>query len=209
MITNSCFQEQVFLVYSADMIRDNIPNQLTLARMAVTPVILVMILISTHWAAWVALVLFVAAALTDWLDGYLARLNSQESSFGRVMDVIADKLLVAAVILVLVNTQAIAGLTVLPAIIILLREVAVSGLREFLAEVKISVPVSKLAKWKTASQFMALSFLIIGNYGPEAVPALLIGTVLLWFAGVLTMITGWDYLRANLDHLAEEEKPKV
>ena len=189
------------------MIRDNLPNQLTLARMAVIPVILALVLISTQWAAWVGLVLFVIAAFTDWLDGYLARKRSQVSSFGRVMDVIADKLLVAAVILVLVNTRAIAGLTIIPAIIILLREVAVSGLREFLAEVKISVPVSKLAKWKTASQFLALSFLIIGNYGPEAIPALLIGTVCLWIAGVLTMITGWDYLRANLDHLAEEEKP--
>ena len=189
------------------MIRDNLPNQLTLARMAVIPVILALVLISTQWAAWVGLVLFVIAAFTDWLDGYLARKRSQVSSFGRVMDVIADKLLVAAVILVLVNTRAIAGLTIIPAIIILLREVAVSGLREFLAEVKISVPVSKLAKWKTASQFLALSFLIIGNYGPEAIPALLIGTVCLWIAGVLTMITGWDYLRANLDHLAEEENP--
>ena len=180
---------------------NNLPNQLTIARMTVIPVILALILMSAQWAAWIALVLFVAAAITDALDGWLARKRAQVSSFGRVMDVIADKLLVSAVILVLVNTRTIAGPTIVPAIIILLREVAVSGLREFLAEIKISVPVSKLAKWKTMSQFFALSFLIIGAYAPQQIPALFIGTVLLWIAGALTLITGWDYLRANLDHL--------
>jgi cardiolipin synthase (CMP-forming) len=180
-----------------------LPNQLTMARMAVIPVILLLLLVEAHWAAWCALVLFVAAAVTDWLDGYLARKYEQLSSFGKVMDVIADKLLVAAVLLVLVNIRTISGLNLLPAIIILLREVAVSGLREFLAEVKISVPVSRLAKWKTASQFLALSFLVIGDYGPESIPSVLLGMICLWAAGILTLITGWDYLRANLRHMAK------
>lgn len=184
----------------------HLPNQLTAARIAVIPLILALILLETGWAAWCALVLFVLAALTDWLDGYLARKNAQVSSFGKVMDVIADKLLVAAVILVLVNIRTISGLNLVPAIIILLREVAVSGLREFLAEVKISVPVSKLAKWKTTSQFMALSFLVIGNEAPTEIPAVVIGMICLWIAGVLTLVTGWDYLRANLRHMAEENQ---
>jgi len=184
------------------MILRHLPNQLTVARIAVIPLILTLILIEASWAAWVALVLFVLAALTDWLDGYLARKQALVSSFGKVMDVIADKLLVAAVILVLVNIRTIAGPTLLPAIIILLREVAVSGLREFLAEIQISVPVSKLAKWKTTSQFLALSFLVIGDYAPDYIPAIFIGALCLWVAGVLTLITGWDYLRANLKHMA-------
>lgn len=181
----------------------HLPNQLTMARIAVIPVILGLMLVEARWAAWGALVLFVLAALTDWLDGYLARKQALVSSFGRVMDVIADKLLVAAVLLVLVNIRTIEGLLVFPAIVILLREVAVSGLREFLAEIKISVPVSRLAKWKTASQFLALSFLVIGSYAPEGIPAVLIGSVCLWVAGVLTLVTGWDYLRANLKHMED------
>lgn len=188
---------------------EHLPNQLTMARIAVIPVILLLMLVEASWAAWIALVLFVLAALTDWLDGYLARKQALVSSFGKVMDVIADKLLVAAVLLVLVNIRTIAGPTLVPAIIILLREVAVSGLREFLAEVKISVPVSRLAKWKTASQFLALSFLVIGKYAPDAIPAVFIGTICLWVAGALTLVTGWDYLRANLKHMAAEKKPAV
>lgn len=182
----------------------HLPNQLTMARIAVIPVILLLMLLETPSASWAALVLFVLAAITDWLDGYLARKQQLVSDFGRVMDVIADKLLVAAVLLVLVNLDAISGLLILPAIIILMREVAVSGLREFLAEVKVRVPVSKLAKWKTASQLCALPFLIISHHAPAAIPAHSIGAVLLWVAGVLTLITGWDYLRANLDHMAEK-----
>jgi cardiolipin synthase (CMP-forming) len=188
---------------------DTLPNQLTMARMVLIPLILLLMLLDTAWAAWLALVLFVAAALTDWLDGYLARKNAQVSSFGKVMDVIADKLLVAAVLLILVNTRAIDGLTLLPALIILLREVAVSGLREFLAEAQISIPVSKLAKWKTTSQFFALAFLVIGKYAPDAVPALGLGIACLWVAGALTLITGWDYLRANLRHMADEAKRSI
>lgn len=187
----------------------NLPNQITMGRIAVIPVILLLILIDTSWSAWSAFVLFVLAALTDWLDGYLARKQSLESSFGKVMDVIADKLLIAAVLLVLVNIRTISGFLIVPALIILLREVAVSGLREFLAEVKVSVPVSRLAKWKTVSQCFALSFLIVGQYSPDAVPSIFIGGLLLWGSGLLTVVTGWDYLRANLKHMAEEDVPKA
>lgn len=182
----------------------HLPNQLTMARIAVIPIILLLMLLEAPSASWAALVLFVLAALTDWLDGYLARKQQLVSDFGRVMDVIADKLLITAVLLVLVNLRTISGILILPAIIILMREVAVSGLREFLAEVRVRVPVSKLAKWKTASQLFALPFLIIGQHAPALIPAHLIGSVLLWVAGVLTLITGWDYLRANLQHMSAD-----
>ncbi len=182
----------------------HLPNQLTMGRIAIIPVILLLMLLETPTSSWAALVLFVLAALTDWLDGYLARKQKLVSDFGRVMDVIADKLLISAVLLVLVNLRSISGLLIFPAIIILMREVAVSGLREFLAEVRVRVPVSKLAKWKTASQLFALPFLIISHHAPAAIPAHNIGSVLLWIAGVLTLITGWDYLRANLQHMSEK-----
>ncbi len=187
----------------------HLPNQLTMARIAVIPIILLLMLLETPSASWAAFVLFVLAALTDWLDGYLARKQKLVSDFGRVMDVIADKLLIAAVLLVLVNLRAISGILILPAIIILMREVAVSGLREFLAEVRVRVPVSKLAKWKTASQLFALPFLIISQHAPAAIPAQAIGSVLLWIAGVLTLVTGWDYLRANLQHMTEDKAASV
>jgi cardiolipin synthase (CMP-forming) len=180
---------------------NNLPNQLTLARILIIPVIVALMAFSNFgWAAWTALILFILAALTDWLDGWLARRNAQTSRIGQFLDPVADKLLVAAVILMLVNQQQISGISILPAVIILLREVAVSGLREFLADLKVSVPVSKLAKWKTAIQFFALAFLMIGTHAPDFIPAVFLGDILLWVAGVLTVVTAWDYWRASLKH---------
>ncbi|MBI1272539.1 MAG: CDP-diacylglycerol--glycerol-3-phosphate 3-phosphatidyltransferase [Alphaproteobacteria bacterium] len=183
----------------------SLPNQLTLGRILVIPLIVILLAFAAQaWAAWAALVLFVAAALTDMLDGWVARRYGQVSRIGAFLDPIADKLLVAAVILLLVNIGSIAGLSILPAVIILLREVAVSGLREFLAEVRVGVPVSQLAKWKTTIQFFALAFLIIGNHAPDFIPAHAIGILLLWAAGVLTVITGWDYWRASIRHFEQD-----
>lgn len=181
----------------------SLPNKLTISRIIVIPVILLLLVIDTKWAAWTALVLFVAAGITDWLDGYIARRDSQVSSFGSFLDPIADKLLVASVILFLVNNGQINGLSIWPAVVITLREVAVSGLREFLAGVRVSVPVSKLAKWKTTIQIVSLSFLILGKYAPYFIPATFIGDVCLWAAGGLTVITGWDYWRASLKHFPD------
>jgi cardiolipin synthase (CMP-forming) len=176
------------------------PNKLTVSRIVVIPVILVLLLIPRAWAAWLALVPFIAAGVTDWLDGYLARRDNEVTKIGQFLDPIADKLLVSAVILILVSTQQISGLTVFPAVIILMREVAVSGLREFLAELRVSVPVSHLAKWKTGIQLVALGFLIVGRYAPPYIPATFIGDVGLWIAGGFTIITAWDYWRASLKH---------
>jgi cardiolipin synthase len=177
----------------------SLANRLTASRIIVIPVILLLLFIQTEWGAWLALVLFVAAGITDLLDGYMARRDGQVSMIGEFLDPIADKLLVAAVILLLVYNGHITGLTIIPAVIILMREVAVSGLREFLAGVRVSVPVSHLAKWKTFIQIVAVSFLIGGDYAPS-MHASLVGSILLWIAGVLTIVTALDYWYASLKH---------
>ncbi len=175
-------------------------NKLTVSRILVIPAILLLLAVPHGWAAWLALVLFSAAGATDWLDGYMARRENQVTKIGQFLDPVADKLLVSAVILVLVATRQISGFSVLPAVIILLREVAVSGLREFLADLRVSVPVSRLAKWKTTLQLVALGFLIVGRYAPSSIPATTIGDFGIWVAGVITVITAWDYWRASLKH---------
>ena len=182
---------------------NSLANKLTLSRILAIPAILILLVVPQAWAAWLAVVLFALAGLTDWLDGHFARRFGEVSRIGQFLDPIADKLLVAAVILLLVNNGRISGLSVLPAVIILLREVAVSGLREFLAGLRVSVPVSLLAKWKTAIQLVALGFLIVGKKAPDALPAEAIGDLLLWVAGGLTIITGYDYWRASLKHFKE------
>jgi len=179
---------------------NSLANKLTLSRILAIPIILLMLVIPHAWAAWLALILFSLAGITDWLDGYLARRDNQVSMLGQFLDPIADKLLIASVILFLVSNGQISGLSVWPAAVILIREVAVSGLREFLAGVRVSVPVSHLAKWKTFIQILALGFLIVGRYAPPVIPATLIGDIGLWVAGVLTVFTAWDYWRASLKH---------
>ena len=178
----------------------SLANKLTLSRILIIPVILLMLTIPQAWAAWVALGLYSLAGITDYLDGYLARRDNQVSMIGQFLDPIADKLLVAAVILFLVGNGQIYGLSVWPAAIILMREVAVSGLREFLAGVRVSVPVSHLAKWKTTLQIFSLGFLIVGRYAPSFIPSTDIGDFCLWGAAAMTIITGWDYWRASLKH---------
>ena len=178
----------------------SLANKLTLSRIIIIPVILLLLAIPHGWAAWLAVVWFTAAGVTDWLDGYVARRDNEITTIGEFLDPIADKLLVASVLLLLVYNQQISGISVLPAAIILLREVAVSGLREFLAGLRVSVPVSRLAKWKTTIQLLALGFLIVGHYAPDSIPATSIGDFGLWVAGAITLITAWDYWRASLRH---------
>jgi CDP-diacylglycerol--glycerol-3-phosphate 3-phosphatidyltransferase len=157
------------------------------------------------WARWTALGVFVVAALTDYLDGYLARALSQQSALGRMLDPIADKLLVAASLLMLAHDRTITGWALWAAIVILCREILVSGLREFLAELKVSVPVSRVAKWKTALQLVAIGFLIAGPAGETILRGTtMIGMGLLWVAAALTIYTGWDYFRAGVKHLVDE-----
>ena len=175
-------------------------NKLTASRIALIPVIALLLVLPSAWAAWAALVLFVVAGITDWLDGYMARRDGQVSRIGQFLDPIADKLLVAAVILLLAYDQRIDGAAIVPAIVILLREIAVSGLREFLAGSSVDLPVSRLAKWKTAIQITALSFLIVGDFAPVWIPASVIGDIGLWVAGALTIMTARSYWRASLKY---------
>ena len=181
----------------------NLPNMLTYGRLAAVPLVVAFLFWPAEfWARWTALALYTAAAITDFFDGYLARAWSQQSSLGRMLDPIADKLLVAAVLLVLTADHTIAGPSLWAAIVILCREILVSGLREYLAELRVPVPVTAVAKWKTGVQMVALGFLIAGPAGDAVFPyATQIGVGLLWVAAILTFYTGWDYMRASYDHV--------
>lgn len=197
--------------------RFNLPNLLTYGRVVAVPLVVVCLFWSDQFTMrWVALAIFIAAGITDFLDGYLARALSQQSSLGRMLDPIADKLLVAAVILMLVADHSIASYSLWAALVILCREILVSGLREFLAELKVSMPVSRLAKWKTVMQLVALGFLIAGPAGDQFLASLHLGPFvstrvglgLLWFAALLTLYTGWDYMKAGIKHTMSEAEPK-
>ena len=186
----------------------SLPNLLTLSRIAVIPVVVGLFYVPEAWASYTACSLYAAACITDWFDGYLARAWAQESVIGKFLDPIADKLLVAATLIMLVGFHRLTGLSILPAVVILLREVLVSGLREYLAGLNVGVPVTWLAKWKTTIQMIALGFLIVGDYGPAELPVTFIGTVGLWIAAALTFYTGWDYMRAGLTHMMAEQPAK-
>ena len=142
--------------------------------------------------------------MTDYLDGYLARQRAEVSTFGKLLDPIADKMLVAAVLLLLVGFGQLSGISIIPALIILMREILVSGMREFLAGFgSKGLPVSFLAKWKTVVQMVALGFLIVGDAGPEIIPVTLIGVIGIWAASVLTLVTGWQYVRESMSQIVE------
>jgi cardiolipin synthase len=178
-----------------------LPNLLTMSRIAAIPLIVILLYFDAPQWRWLALGIFAAACITDFFDGYLARSRKQVSDLGRFLDPIADKLLVAAVILMLVASHRVTGVVVLPALVILCREILVSGLREFLAGLNVGLPVSRLAKWKTLLQMVALGFLIVGDAGPY--PIRLIGEIGLWVAALLTLVTGYDYLVTGLRHMAQ------
>lgn len=181
----------------------NLPNLLTLSRILVIPVLCLLLAFDRPGFDWLALALYAYACLTDFFDGYLARRYRQLSRFGEMLDPIADKLLVASLLLILVGIDRIEGLALIPSLVILCREMVVSGLREFLAHVSVSVPVSRLAKWKTTLQMLALGFLVIGTGAPAlgAITMTDLGVAGLWLAALLTLITGYDYLRASVVHL--------
>jgi cardiolipin synthase len=187
-----------------------LPNLLTYARIAAIPVVVGCMYGSTilHgglWLRWLALAVFIAAAVTDFLDGYFARAWGQQSTLGKMLDPIADKLLVASSLLMLAAEDTIRGWSLLAAVVILCREILVSGLREYLAELRVSVPVTRLARWKTSGQLVAIGFLIAGEAGDAIVPVTIeIGLFLLWVSAIVTLYTGWDYLRAGLRHVIEE-----
>ncbi len=202
-----------------------LPNTLTILRLLAAPGVPVMFLyFNRPWADWLALALFVGAAATDWFDGYLARLWKQESKFGAMLDPIADKAMVVIAIMVITGYSGMNPWLILPATVILFREVFVSGLREYLGARAGTLKVTKLAKWKTTAQMVAIAVLFLGlglayvefgrapRVGQGILPdtytwaglATYGGLVLIWIAAILTAITGWDYFRKALPHLGED-----
>ncbi|MBO9622525.1 MAG: CDP-diacylglycerol--glycerol-3-phosphate 3-phosphatidyltransferase [Sphingomonas sp.] len=179
-----------------------LPNILTLSRILAVPLLAAFL----WWPEWragygVAFGLYCLMGITDYFDGYLARAKGTVSKLGIFLDPIADKIMVAAVILILVGKGIIADLHIIAALVILVREIAVSGLREFLGGLRVSLPVSRLAKWKTALQLVSLGALILAGALPDWHWIWIAGLAALWSAAALTLITGWDYLRVGLKHM--------
>jgi cardiolipin synthase (CMP-forming) len=189
----------------------SLPNLLTISRIIVIPLVIATFYLPPYVAEdgsrWLACALFAAAGFTDWLDGHFARRWEQQSDFGRFLDPIADKLLVAATLFMLVAFGRMSGAAILPSLVILSREILVSGLREYLATLRVGLPVSRLAKWKTVIQMIAIGVLLVGDAGPAALPVQAIGETLLWVAALLTIVTGYDYLRAGLSHMDQPRSP--
>jgi CDP-diacylglycerol--glycerol-3-phosphate 3-phosphatidyltransferase/cardiolipin synthase len=187
----------------------SLPNLLTLSRILAVP-LFVILMWKANWVGYsAAFALYCLAGLTDYLDGYLARAQGTVSKLGVFLDPIADKIMVAAVIVMLIHNGQIQGWHTIPALVIILREITVSGLREFLATARVSLPVSQLAKWKTTFQMISLGALILAPASAHwwpALPSQPVGIITLWLAGALTLVTGWDYLRIGLKHMTDDER---
>jgi CDP-diacylglycerol--glycerol-3-phosphate 3-phosphatidyltransferase len=185
----------------------SLPNLLTLSRIFAVPILVFLLWRPAPLDYAITFILYCIVGITDYFDGYLARAQGRISRLGQFLDPIADKIMVGAVLIMLISSRKenpvpeIAGLNIIPALVILLREIIVSGLREFLAELKVSVPVSALAKWKTTFQMVALGALILGGAVPQMPWVHLVGLVCLWAAAGLTLITGYDYLRIGIRHM--------
>jgi CDP-diacylglycerol--glycerol-3-phosphate 3-phosphatidyltransferase/cardiolipin synthase len=183
-----------------------LPNLLTLSRIFAVPLLIALLWPAETGHSWpigylAAFALYCLMGITDYFDGYIARTHGTVSKLGVFLDPIADKIMIGAVILILCSTGDIQGIHIVPALVILLREIAVSGLREFLAQLRVSMPVSRLAKWKTAFQLIALGALILAGGLPEFAFVKTTGLVALWAAAAITLVTGWDYLRVGLKHM--------
>lgn len=179
----------------------NVPNILTFSRIVVIPLVIGSFYLDFPYSNWTAFILFTAAGVTDYFDGLVARSYNATSTLGQFLDPIADKLMVVTVIVMLVWNDTLSGFNIFAAIIILAREILVSGLREFLSGLKVSVPVTILAKWKTAFQMIALGGLLWGEAAPSWLPVTEFSLTLLWMAALLTLYTGFDYLKAGVKHI--------
>ena len=190
----------------------DLPNLLTLSRIAAIPLLVALVALRLPSGDLAACVVFSAAAITDYYDGKLARSRRQQSDLGRMLDPIADKLLVGAALMMLVGQNRLSGPALYPAIVIMLREILVSGLREYLAGIRIGLPVTPLAKWKTGFQMGALGTLLAGDTTAQFLhlgflPVSMIGEAMLWVAAGLTLWTGWDYLTAGWRHATVPADP--
>jgi CDP-diacylglycerol--glycerol-3-phosphate 3-phosphatidyltransferase len=183
---------------------DHLPNLLTLARIALTPVFVAAFWLDMPGGRWIVFAVFVVAAITDYADGWVARRRNVESRLGQMLDPIADKLLIASALVMLVYMDDIRGWVIIPALIILAREILVSGMREFLATISVQVPVSSISKIKTVFQVVAIALLIVApavDFWPWVERA---GILTLWAAAMLTIYTGFSYVKANLSHVSGE-----
>ena len=190
----------------------NLPNLLTLSRIAAIPLLVALMAWHTAGADLAACALFALAGFTDWLDGRIARQRKLQSELGRMLDPIADKLLGGATLMALAGLNRLSPLGLYPAIVIMCREILVSGLREYLAELAVRLPVTRLAKWKTGLQMVAIGTLLAGDPGAArlglaAVPVGAIGEAMLWVAALLTLVTGWDYLLAGVNSVVGRRSP--
>lgn len=179
----------------------NLPNILTLLRIGCIPLIVIFLWLDSSRGNEIALGIFIAASVTDYLDGYFARVWKQVSSFGKFLDPVADKLLISVALFMLVGLDRIWGWSLIPTLIILCREILVSGLREFLAGAEVPLSVTRLAKWKTALQMISIGALIWGHAAPAFLRIHEMGIVGLWISGLLSLITGYDYFRAGLKYI--------
>jgi cardiolipin synthase len=184
----------------------SLPNLLTLSRIGAIPVLVALFFVPAPTGPWLALAVFALAGVTDFLDGHIARRRQLQSRLGVMLDPIADKLLVSSIIFLLVAFGRVEGPHIIPAAVILCREIIVSGLREFLATLQVGMPVSRLSKWKTAIQMVAMAFLILGNAGPPGTEA--VGLIALWVAAALTLVTGYTYFRGGLRHATIAPAPE-
>ena len=190
----------------------NLPNLLSLSRIAAIPLLVALMAWHRAGADLAACALFALAGFTDWLDGRIARQRKLQSELGRMLDPIADKLLVGATLMALAGLNRLSPLGLYPAIVIMCREILVSGLREYLAELAVRLPVTRLAKWKTGLQIVAIGTLLAGDPGAArlglaAVPVGVIGEAMLWVAALLTLVTGWDYLLAGVSSVVGRRAP--
>jgi cardiolipin synthase (CMP-forming) len=191
-----------------------LPNLLTYGRIVAVPIVAGLLLWGGDRARWICVGIYIIAAITDFFDGWLARRWHLQSSLGRMLDPIADKVLVAVILLVLCSDNILNGGHIWAAIIIMAREVLVSGLREYLGQLRVSVPVTKIAKWKTTVQLLAIGFLIAGPAGDKIIPGGFMtasgglvtwtGIIGLWIAAALTLYSGYDYFRAGLRHVVDD-----
>ena len=188
-----------------------IPNILTIGRIIIVPFFVLAFYLPGFYGDLTALILFIVASFTDFLDGMLARMLGEESKLGELLDPIADKIIVATALILLVMDGTIKHYEVIAAIIILTREILISGLREFLAEGRVKLPVSSLSKLKTVLQMVSIALLLAGETGNKIINfqnynAQTIGIILLWLSAFLTLFTGYDYMRKGIDHAMSEDK---
>ena len=187
----------------------NAPNLLSAYRIAAVPLLTVFFYIGGPVAAWINVTIFFFACLSDWLDGEIARKTGQTSIFGKFLDSSADKVLIGGALMLLVAFGRLTGVWIIPALIIFIREIVVAGLREFLGLYNISVPISRLGKWKAAIQMFAMGFLMAGEYGPALVPhSFQIGQIAFLIATAVTVASGWDYMKAGIETIRKLDAEK-